>query len=586
MIKSNFKFFWSCWETGVENNGNNDGIPLMTVDQRKRLFDLNGYSEIRREETNEDPPVCTWVTQTPSGQGGVTFNFIDWMSSKGYTSFQSVTGTGASETPVIIGQDSFTEIIPALTAISLDALTTDNVSIRNLVTYENPIPEEAWSADPIHFTSVSHIINTYGWSRDVEGYYQLDFEGFPDDIITQSNSATRNYKFLSEVDCPLELKNVFENALAELIHINIFKIKEYFPNLKITNYAWPRIGLYSPDGSRPWGNGSDDYSQVELDWLNDRVQKYKKHCEYFDFLSPFARPFFSNTQNKIRERSAKKASVKLAKMLRDSYGKNNRQLPIYPSTATVYHQSRMMGWGASTNPDIPASGGFPSSPVGNTDNIFHEGEFVWQRFNGNIELPISSSMVENDGTDYFKANFTDEILQPMLDEGADGIWLYSQWGFPGLTIIYPSTSQGNIVNLYRMYMVINSFSLHKKFDVPYFKYVADEFAATYPDYIVDGHPIGWNLFRANTNTQPLTPLELKLKNYFYNTDSLVIQGRKEKLYETFRNKMFGFASQTRSVSLKHKIKNIARKNTIQQLTEIVLSKKKITDTSSGPPIAV
>jgi len=587
MIKSNFKFFWNCWERGIENDGANDGIPLMTVEQRQRLNNLNGYSELRREENTEDPPVCSWVTQAGSGQGSINFDITTWMNENGYTPF-TVDG-------VEIGVDPFSEALPALTALSLNARTTDDTPIRNLVTTDNPIPEEAWTADPIHFTSVSHIVNTYGWSQNVEGYYQLDFEGFPENIVTEVSNSSGDYKFLSDPNCPPELKTKFKNALSELIRINIFKIKEYFPNLKITNYAWPRIGPNSVSGGRVWGNGTGDYDQTELNWLEEKVLQYKDFCEHFDFLSPFARPFYDTINSKLREYAYKRTAVKFAKMLRDSYGKTNRQLPIYPSTATYYHQSRMMGW-SSYNPmgmfdyytDFVAAGQFGNSFVSESANVFHEGQFTWQYFAGNVLLPVSDKQIENDGTIYHKVNFIDEVLQPMLDEGADGIWLYHGWGFPqigGSEVIPQNQQTGDLAGIYRWYMSCYSYQLHTKIDIPYFKYMMDEYYSNYGQ--PDGSPLEYlTVFRQNTGSMPLLPSEIKYKNFYYDLDANSRESKILKLHEIFRDKMYQFASKTRSVSTKHKIKNIVRASTISRLREAINKKKIITDTSISPPIAI
>lgn len=574
MIKSNFKFFWNCWERGVENISGgivyNDGIPLMTVEQRQRLSNLNGYSEIRREENTEDPPVCSWVTQTGSGQGSINFDITAWMIQKGYTPF-TVDG-------VEIGVDPFSEALPALTLLSLNARTTDDTPIRNLVSIDNPIPEEAWTADPIHFTSVSHIVDTYGWSQNVEGYYQLDFEGFPDNIITEVSNSSGNYKFLSDPNCPPELKTKFKNALSELIEINIFKIKEYFPNLKITNYAWPRIGPNSVSGGRVWGNGTGDYDQTELNWLEEKVLQYKDFCEHFDFLSPFARPFYDKTNNKLREYAYKRTGVKFAKMLRDSYGKTNRQLPIYPSTATYYHQSRMMGWTDYAPMGIVGGSGYPNQGVNSTLNVFHEGKFAWHIFPGNILLPVSNSQVEDDGTIDHKVNYIDEVVQPMLDEGADGIWLYHGWGYPqiGGSGVLPSEDNDGLSMppLYEIYMCSYSYQLHRNLNLPYFKYMMDEYYSNY------GVPDGGSgeyislLARTDEGVKPLLPLERKYKNFYYDTDENSTQIKIQKLHKIFRNKMYEFASKTRSVAIKHKIKNIARASTISRLIEAINEKIK------------
>lgn len=649
-VKPKFRTFWVCWEYPFDlESGARRGIPLMTENQIERLYGYNSVAENNRTETPDNSrEYLSWITNQPSGEFYIPFDFQAWFDRTDTEGGPfSYTNSNGDEILIGGGEPTTNQIampimpIPALSIINIGGFQSEYGVTRDMF---NPFPKEAWYLDPTRFYPVNDITKTDGynlkWTSETKGYLQLDQEGttidtndpgFQNITKTVQVSLTRillhtdDYEFLAAPECPEDLKKHFTDAAKMSVIINSRKVKEFAPGIKVSNYSTPNLTInQSPTNGRPWGNGIGDYTQEELDEIDKRANAYAEICRYLDWMGPINRPFYWSSNSVAREKGVKKASVLLCKKINDiiesqppqedllppttiaEHQPTQEKIKIYITTATRYHYSRRisgtlwLGSAAYTMGQVE-NGEF-------TPRVVDEnGNFIWTNYEGSVWMNTEQHLDPDDG-DKNQVTFEETTIEPLLTEGADGVWLYNGWD-TGASGVYPpsmypipdpndsttwlygqnqSTTYISAYNsftlqrglMYGIYVCSYSFKLYN-YGLPKFADMVEEVYQTYPE-LFEPHSIisntayygstddftdtnGWlnssyGFFRSGTKLEnyPLTPLEQQYKDWW--TDP----SNNEKLLEAFRERQFELLKISRDMAITEQFKKMGTNSKLSQ----------------------
>lgn len=649
-IKPKFKTFWSCWEYPLDvDSGARRGIPLMTEEQIDRLYGYNSFAESNRSETPDNSrEYLSWLTNQPSGEQYIPFDFQAWFDQTDTEGgpFSYINSNG-DEILIGGGEPTTNQIampimpIPCLSIINIGGFEAEYGVTRDMF---NPFPKEAWYLDPTRFYPVNEIKKTdtfqLKWTSETKGYLHLDQEGTTIDTndtgfsnITKTVQAsisrillhTDDYEFLAAPECPADLKKHFEDAAKMSVIINSRKVKEFAPGIKVSNYSTPGLLINgSPSNGRPWGNGVGDYTQEELDEIDKRANAYAEICRYMDWMGPINRPFYWTSNAVNREKGIKKASVLLCKKINDiiesqspqedllppttipEHQPTQEKIKIYIVSATRYHYSRKLG-GTNWLGSAPQYMGTVEDGVFTPTVVDENGNFIWNKYPGSVWMNTEQHLDPDDGNEN-QVTFEETTIDPLLTDGADGLWLYSGWdtGSAGVypPIMYPIpdpndsntwwagqnqlTTYISAINsftlvrgmMYGIYVCTYSFKLHN-YGLPKFADMVEEVYQTYPE-LFEPHSIigttayygstddfsdtnGWlngsyGFFRSGTKlaNYPLTPLEQQYKDWW--TDP----SNNAKLLEAFRGRQYELVKTARDMALTHQFKNMGSKSKLTQ----------------------